>query len=275
MQVSGYRMGAIYRTVSTSNPFLFAGAYLVTILLFASAYCLLAASHPTQDFYAPYARYEPSGLADKSGVEFELRAAFLRAFEANSSPSQGWVINRKAFEVINLDVPKDGIVTFTVVLWAMHEVHGLPASVAGPYDLSLDTAKSIYYDAPATICHSVKPPAMTDVQAENDFNFDLLLTPSPLYRQPHSLCWASTDEVKLNRLLSGWRGDPRGLRHFYWRMLYFSVSTITTLGYGDIVPLSGAARFLVGLEAMLGGLLTGLFLNAVAWQASRSGAADR
>ena len=37
-----------------------------------------------------------------------------------------------------------------------------------------------------------------------------------------------------------------------------SAGTITTLGYGDIVPLTTAARCLVGLEAVLGVVLVGL-----------------
>ena len=36
------------------------------------------------------------------------------------------------------------------------------------------------------------------------------------------------------------------------RMVYFSYSTLTTLGYGDILPLSAWAQSLAALEAMLG-----------------------
>jgi hypothetical protein len=47
-------------------------------------------------------------------------------------------------------------------------------------------------------------------------------------------------------------------------MIYFSVIVITTLGLGDILPLSSLARLLVGLEAISGITLIGLFLNALA-----------
>jgi hypothetical protein len=46
-------------------------------------------------------------------------------------------------------------------------------------------------------------------------------------------------------------------------MLYLSASTITTLGFGDIVPLTSAARLAVSCEAICGILVMGLFLNAV------------
>lgn len=46
--------------------------------------------------------------------------------------------------------------------------------------------------------------------------------------------------------------------------LYFSVITITTLGYGDISPQTEIARILTALEALSGIVLIGLFLNAIA-----------
>jgi hypothetical protein len=46
-------------------------------------------------------------------------------------------------------------------------------------------------------------------------------------------------------------------------MLYFSATTITTLGFADIVPLSNAARMVVSLESVLGIVLIGLFVNAL------------
>ena len=46
--------------------------------------------------------------------------------------------------------------------------------------------------------------------------------------------------------------------------LYFSVVTITTLGYGDIVPASGEAQFVSALQAISGIVIIGLFLNSVA-----------
>lgn len=59
-------------------------------------------------------------------------------------------------------------------------------------------------------------------------------------------------------------------RHFepswelYFRMVYFSAVTITTLGYGDIAPISATSRLLVTLESVLGIVLIGLFLNSLA-----------
>ena len=50
-------------------------------------------------------------------------------------------------------------------------------------------------------------------------------------------------------------------------MLYFSAVVITTLGLGDIVPLTDWARSLVAAEAVLGIVFAGLFINAAASRA--------
>ncbi|MDP0589467.1 MAG: potassium channel family protein, partial [Candidatus Endonucleobacter bathymodioli] len=44
---------------------------------------------------------------------------------------------------------------------------------------------------------------------------------------------------------------------------YFSAVTITTLGYGDIIPVGSFTQILVAIESILGLTLIGLFLNAL------------
>ena len=46
--------------------------------------------------------------------------------------------------------------------------------------------------------------------------------------------------------------------------LYFSIITITTLGYGDILPVGWAGQVAAASEALFGVILIGLFLNSVA-----------
>jgi voltage-gated potassium channel Kch len=43
-------------------------------------------------------------------------------------------------------------------------------------------------------------------------------------------------------------------------LLYFSVVTLTTLGYGDIAPAMPAARMLCSLEAVIGQLFVAVFI---------------
>lgn len=60
------------------------------------------------------------------------------------------------------------------------------------------------------------------------------------------------------------RGYPSEAEGSYIRMLYLSAVTITTLGYGDIVPTTNRMRALVAFEAVLGIVIIGLFLNSIA-----------
>jgi len=69
---------------------------------------------------------------------------------------------------------------------------------------------------------------------------------------------------ELQPLVRYMNGVPPRDEDSFSRMLYLSASTITTAGFGDIVPLTKPARLAVTMESILGVLLAGLFLNAVA-----------
>ncbi len=57
----------------------------------------------------------------------------------------------------------------------------------------------------------------------------------------------------------------------FFTMLYLSAVTITTLGFGDIVPITKWARLSVGFEAVWGVFVIGLFLNSLSREAAKSG----
>jgi hypothetical protein len=55
----------------------------------------------------------------------------------------------------------------------------------------------------------------------------------------------------------------------YWTLLYYSVVTFTTLGYGDFSPIPGVSRFVSASEALFGLILTSLFLGTFIKKYSR------
>lgn len=55
----------------------------------------------------------------------------------------------------------------------------------------------------------------------------------------------------------------------FWHSLYFSIVTITTLGFGDIYPVTTCSRFLVSLETIGGVIFIGLFLNALSTEQAK------
>jgi hypothetical protein len=69
---------------------------------------------------------------------------------------------------------------------------------------------------------------------------------------------------RLARFYNAAEGDPHYASGLFWRMVYSSAVTVTTVGFGDITPVSSEARLFVGLEAVLGIVVIGLFLNALA-----------
>lgn len=74
---------------------------------------------------------------------------------------------------------------------------------------------------------------------------------------------------QMNAFLQASSGYTSDLDDNFGRMTYFSAVTITTVGFGDIVPITSAARRWVAIEAILGIVLIGVFINLVV------GAADR
>ena len=50
---------------------------------------------------------------------------------------------------------------------------------------------------------------------------------------------------------------------FYFKHIYFSFITITTVGYGDVYPLTMLAQFLVVVEIITGIVLTNVILGLV------------
>ena len=46
-------------------------------------------------------------------------------------------------------------------------------------------------------------------------------------------------------------------------LLYFSIVTITTLGYGDVLPVSGQARMAAGFEAVVGVLYIAVLIGSI------------
>lgn len=75
-------------------------------------------------------------------------------------------------------------------------------------------------------------------------------------------------DQEIHELASDLRGVPHNKSGGFGRMLYLSASTITTTGFGDVVPLTGRARTFVTIESIVGLILVGFFLNAVARRGS-------
>ncbi len=71
------------------------------------------------------------------------------------------------------------------------------------------------------------------------------------------------DFQRIKAFQGGVNGFPNRVPGGYGRMLYLSTVTVTTVGYGDVVPLTWQTRLLTGVEATLGIILLGLFVSSM------------
>ncbi len=62
---------------------------------------------------------------------------------------------------------------------------------------------------------------------------------------------------------------PPGLVRSFQMAMYFSIVTFTSLGYGDVQPITNMGRIVCSIEVVLGGLVTSLILIAIIRKWSR------
>ena len=111
-----------------------------------------------------------------------------------------------------------------------------------------------------------QPVVFTDEPKENEILHEILnaneARVSKLYLTDSAL-------AKIQTIQNLMKGITRQDFDGFLRMLYLSTMTITTVGYGDIVPITGWARLLVSLEAILGITLLGLFVSDISRKARK------
>jgi Ion channel len=122
----------------------------------------------------------------------------------------------------------------------------IDASRVSPFSTNPSLGKVIFPESPP------KMQLPTDLFGRN-WETDQLIMPIPRELNENILAYEK-----------GIEGFPSGLTGNRVRMFYLSAATITTLGYGDILPLTTPSRILVSAEAILGIVILGLFLNALA-----------
>jgi len=65
----------------------------------------------------------------------------------------------------------------------------------------------------------------------------------------------------LKAWINGMQGDLSHSSGEWVRMFYLSATVMTTIGFGDIVPITPLAKGWVASQAIVGAILVGLFLN--------------
>jgi hypothetical protein len=103
----------------------------------------------------------------------------------------------------------------------------------------------------------------SEVEIEGQVPTDVLFPPQHNGYAPILVVTSPVADA-MQALYRSYAGNPSQTSGLFPRMLYFSATTATTLGLGDIQPVSSEARNAVTIEAIAGILFAGLFLNAIA-----------
>jgi len=244
--------------LSKVHPVAYLMIYLLCIPSFAVFYILLPG-----EFYAPYAKLESAAESDLARLSKYLESAFQKLADQQHS--------------LHVPVPEGSSPTV---------IRGVSVRSAGSLDGSqLDVHFTFWLENRRDGAVSQSSPLMhlylvirSDEHAESRegwiWNTRRDATRKGEYDEAydkwdiHELVFPYEEYTVIGGYLAGTKGDPAGLSGHWVRMAYFSAIVITTVGFGDIVPMTNIARGLVGLEAICGVMIAGLFLNAVAYRAS-------
>ena len=242
--------------------------YLICIPTFAIIY-----SQFPGEFYHSTAHFEPSLAADQKTLERAIAIAIKKNFVAKHGGES------LTISVGRDDRWRDGTVSVEDI-----SVHFLPPPPSENYPrLSFETmqvtvvADLLYGDQQIDIMAlQVKGSGFAATAPYVAFPCPSIGSPPLPVAGPTDACLVLDRRVRdrLEAYLEARRGFPsRNTSSHFSRMFYFSAVTITTLGYGDIVPLTAQARGWVTLEIVLGPVLFGLFLNSLVRERPRE--ADR
>jgi hypothetical protein len=267
----------------------FALLYILVTLGFAGIYWSIA-----DQFYHTTSQYEPGLSKDKGSLEALILAEIKKTEEMTrrNQPQTSWpiILRPSEFQVDSLHIShdEDPIVSFVLTVSTQETrtergfegsnnfVYTILVAVPGsrlpgqPHDFNFTTPDAVLIREPSlkedlpddvrrVVCQRLFPP----IKATNP----------PLDAPPIAKTTLSIPKsafFKLMAWINGMRGFPASSSGTPWRMLYLSATTITTLGLGDILPISDTARVFVGLESFLGVVLIGLFLNSLSSEIQRN-----
>ena len=264
--------------ISAVHPFYYLAAYLVSIPLFAALYVQIPGG-----FYAPYAHLEKIAENDAEDARYALQEAILndkRVFAAHSSDE---ISLTPISYVAEIHAVTDSAISFNIQV----EARAPEGFVNFPWPITLSEEPAGFFIKTqssngskvairvVTLNNANWPPSRITELQHAAFNKLFGSSSSRLFGDSEfsdrggMIQLTDLQNAALDRLFAGLKGDALSVSGAYPRMLYFSAVTITTVGFGDIVPIMPISRAATAFEAIFGVILIGLVLNAVAYRASK------
>lgn len=257
------------RWIGRVPSFAFATLYLTLIPTFASIYVSFDA-----EFYQNSLRLEQALWSDIQQAENDLardiREQFVSEFGTGMSLYNNNYISLQSpwFMVHRLQIrlPEAADFKVTVPMFRFGgNAYVTSETITVTFFLDPTDARLIPTDDRAYVLADPVLRTYRPVDCSPDNICEALFRASPhLPSRALFLRVSSETQTSLHRCVDALGSLQPDTSSEFWRMFYFSAVTITTVGYGDIVPLTTRTRLLVAGEAILGVVIIGLFLNSVA-----------
>jgi hypothetical protein len=246
-------------TLGSRSPKFYLLCYLAVVFIFALCFWLIR-----DQFYHPYARYEGAMYAEEQNLRVSLTSALRDAAQGRPLQIEGTSIVADSIRVGKIDAEEDHLVIHVGMTFMAgppdwhcelytHTVMKLPPVAVKEQRPDGSQALMIFPQLPDPLVTLFIPKSAGDVGA-SPTQVSIL----PVFMRIYV---SEGDLERLRGYTAGRAGFPSRVPNSFGRLLYLSVVTITTLGYGDVVPLSDLARGLCGLEATIGIILLGLFIS--------------
>jgi hypothetical protein len=252
-----------------NRPRTWAIAYLVAIPAFGFYYLLVI----PDSFYAPYAQYDPDLTADGVALTKTMQAAVARAYDQafdaavekkypGGIPSGG-SLSLPSKDHLVVEASKEGSQLVFIINWL------------GPSPFFRGSVRHLWPFVTLTI-KKIEPipqggqavQIKVDQTPYGTERSDVLQTGENFYdamfkRTGGDVLALTPDEAAtIRKYLLGVQGRTDSFSNNVVRMMYLSAVVQTTLGLGDLIPMTTAARIAVALQAIFGIVFAGLFLNA-------------
>ena len=275
-------LAKLARIVSRPHPLWFLLAYLAAIPVFGMLYFSLAPNDLRTEFVGGETEVEPSTVS----IEAMLEGALRRSFK-NQSGEKFMVADRE----LNLDRLRDSLhVDNASVRDGTMMSFRVRANAIGIFDFEgerqlgwsfvvsipelsnsaiLQPSSVVFYRFP--VADFSKYPSPLKEQTEKLFSLAFGLENYGFGMRAPALALTYVEDLQLRRYFDGIRDDRDAVGTSVWHGMYLSAVVITTLGPRDVVPTNLVAKTLVASETILGVVFVALFLNSIAYRASRRG----
>ncbi|MBB4372762.1 hypothetical protein GGD63_005574 [Bradyrhizobium sp. cir1] len=255
--------GRFFDFLGRVHPIAYLFFYLALVPLFAVIYTRLDGS-----FYAPYAQYEGAGSEDRRAVIEMLSTKLwhhLWCIDEQVNKAGGlWRFHTKELYILPKLKIEGSFVEFEAEIMLLK-----PERPNEPLTIPINRPV-VVSRVPMQFGPIGRYPADWMQIKYNRKELEPTLqgfVSSAVPECETKLVGSETDRARVEAFVGGLNNDPLKVSGKFDRMLYFSVVVLTTLGFGDIVPMTPWSRRLVAGEAILGMIIMGLMLNAVATRA--------